>query len=224
MSVDTLLRTLDYSDSEVAGRSFLAGMLAADWRQALIGRGYGWNVTVGSFDTGIVGGGAGTNFDQDQPEFGISIPSGYACVPLSFGIQCRLGLQTTDSHYSNILVAVDRTATWAGDGTVTTETPLNMRSSITSGCPLTVFSAATANITNPTLSFELARKESLTDVQGTAATVNVYVLDLLYEPQCPPIIIGPACIYGYWGGSIAVTGFAQLNFLAFSSSLVTTLS
>lgn len=226
MSLELLPQAKDYSATpqEVDLRSMLDGLVDADWRQALIARGYGWNVTVGSLSTGITGGGAGTVLDLDRPEFGISVPSGYCMVPIRVSIQARIGLQTTDSHVSEILLAVDRTAAWAGDGTVVTETPLGLRTNVSSGCPLSAFSAATADITDPVLSFELARKEALTDVQGTAATVNVYQFDLLYEPEQPPFIIGPAAMYGYWGGSIAVVGYAQIHFLAFASSLVSSLA
>lgn len=230
MSVDVALKLTDYAatPAEVSLRSLLGGALVADWRQALIARGYGWNVTVGGFrsgtDTAITGGGAGTIMDLDQPEFGISVPSGYTLIPHEFHIQVRPGLQTTDSHVTDILVAVDRTAAYAGDGTVTSETALGLRTNVTSGCPATCFSAATADITDPVLDIELIRSTKLTDVQGTAATVNLmdHVVD--YVPQFPPLVVGPGAIYGYWGGSIAAVGFAQLNFIVIPSSLVNTLA
>jgi hypothetical protein len=226
MSVDVALKLTDYAatPTEVALRSLLGGALTADWRQALIARGFGWNVTVGTLSTGVTGGGAGTVLDLDQPEFGLSVPTGYTLIPLDFHIQVNPGLQTTDSHVTEALIAVDRTAAWAGDGTVTTETPLGLRTNVTSGCPATCFSAATADITDPVLSFELARAEALTDVQGTAANVNLYQVRLDYEPKTPPLIVGPGAVYGYWGGSIAATGYAQLNFLVIPSSLVNTLA
>jgi hypothetical protein len=226
MSVDVALKLTDYAatPTEVALRSLLGGALTADWRQALIARGFGWNVTVGTLSTGVTGGGAGTVLDLDQPEFGLSVPTGYTLIPLDFHIQVNPGLQTTDSHVTEALIAVDRTAAWAGDGTVTTEAPLGLRTNVTSGCPATCFSAATADITDPVLSFELARAEALTDVQGTAANVNLYQVRLDYEPKTPPLIVGPGAVYGYWGGSIAATGYAQLNFLVIPSSLVNTLA
>lgn len=226
MSLELLAQAKSYDATPVETdlKSFLGALNTADWRQAMIARGYGWNVTVGTLSTGITGGGAGTVLDQDRPEFGISVPSGYCMVPLRVSVQARIGLQTTDSHVNEIYLAVDRVAAFDGTGTTVTETALNLRTNITSACPLTCFSAATANITNPTLSFDLARKEALTDVQGTAATVNVYQFDLVYEPTNPPFIIGPACMYGYFGGSIAVVGYAQVNFLAFASSLVSSLA
>lgn len=228
MSLTRKITAVGYDGVEADLKMFLGGLLSSDWRTALVARGYGWHFDVGGFasgtDTAITGGGAGTIMDLDQPEFGISVPSGYVCVPLAFDIQVRPGLQTTDSHVTDILVAVDRTAAYAGDGTVTSETPLNMRTSVTSGCPLTCFSAATADITDPVLGIELIRATKLTDVQGTAATVNLMDLVVSYRPDVPPFVVGPAAIYGYWGGSIAAVGYAQLSFLAFSSSLITGLS
>lgn len=224
MSIEVLNKALKFDGNEVALRSMLDGLVNADWRQALIARGFGWHFDVGAFDTGITGGGAGTVLDLDQPEFGISVPSGYTLIPHEFRIAARPGLQTTDSHVNDILIAADRTAAWAGDGTVTTETPLNLKSSISSGCPASCFSAATADITDPVLGIELARATKLTDVQGTAATVNLQELKLDYEPQNPPFIVGPGAIYGYWGGSIAVVGFASLSFLVIPTSLISGLS
>ncbi len=80
MSVEVLNKALKFDGNEVALRSMLDGLVNADWRQALIARGYGWHFDVGAFDTGITGGGAGTVIDLDQPEFGISVPSGYTLI------------------------------------------------------------------------------------------------------------------------------------------------
>lgn len=230
MSVETLGKALKFDGVEVANRSLLDSLLTADWRQALIARGYGWHFDVGAFQTPITGGGNGTTFDQDQPEFCISVPANYAVIPLRVEINAMPGLQTTDSHTSEILLAADIAAAGAGlAGNGTLETPTNMRAGGagtygTSGCPATVYSALTGNITNPTLGVELSRAAKLTDVQGTAATVNTYDLKLLYEPQCPPIFLGACAIYGYWGGNIAVSGYASVDMLIIPSSLITGLS
>lgn len=205
------------------------GLVVGNLLDAFAARGLAWHVTVGALSTPIVGGGNGTVLDLDQPEFVVSVPSGYCMRPVRVSIQCELGIQTTDSHVSEILLAVDRTAAWAADGTSTAETPANMRTDIASGCPCSVASAFTADMTNgsgvdPVLGLELAREQALTDVQGTAATLNVYQFSMLYEPTVPPYIVGPAAMYGYWGGDIAVSGFAQIVFIAFPSSLVEDLS
>lgn len=227
MSLELLAKTKDYSATpvEVELKSLFQSLATSDWVQAFIARGYGWGIEVGNFDTGITGGGAGTVIDLDQPEFCVSVPTGYTLVPFDVKIVARPGLQTTDSHVTDVLLAVDRTAAWAGDGTVTTETPVNLRTNSVSGCPATCFSAATADITDPVLgAISLDRRSLLTDVQGTAATVNLMELKLDYQPLRPPFLIGPCAMYGYWGGSIAVVGFAQVNFLVIPSSLVTGLT
>lgn len=211
-------------DEPLQLRALPGGVLpTADWLQSLIIRGFGWHFAVGAFGVGITGGGDGTVIDLDQPEFGISVPDGWTMIPHDIRVTARPGLQTTDSHISDILLAVDRAAKWAGDGTVTTETPTNLITNRGSGCPLSAFSAATADITDPTLGLELAMATKLTDIQGTAATVNLMDLVLHYEPRTPPLIVGPAALYGYWGGSIAVVGFASVNFLAIPTSLFTDL-
>lgn len=227
MSIDAAVRALDYSatPAEAALRTFLGGLLAADWRQALVARGFGYHLDVGSFSTPLTGGGAGTVIDLDQPEFGISVASGYTLIPLRADVAVLPGLQTTDSHETEILLAADRSAAWAGDGTVTAATAANMRSNAT-GNPtgVSIFTAATADITDPVLGMELAHRAKLTDVQGTAATVNLMDLHLLYEPRVPPLLVGPCALYGYWGGSIACAGFANLDFLVVPSSLLTGLA
>jgi len=207
-------------------RSMIGAVQRVNWRSAMIARGFGWNVTVGSLSTGIVGGGDGDVPDQDQPEFGISIPAGVTCVPFDFLINVCIGIVAADSEATEAFISVDRIAAWDGTGTFTIETPRNLRTNGTAGCPCRCFSAATANITNPTLSFDLARKEALADVQdaATPATVNVTQFDLHYKPINPLFIVGPACIYGYWGGTVACTGYATLNFITFPSALITHLA
>lgn len=226
MSLSLVTKAMDYSatPAEVNLKSVLGGLLAADWRMALVARGYGWHFDVGAFSTPIQGGGAGTVFDQDQPEFGISVPSGYTLIPLRIHVACQVPISAADSDETEILLAVDRAAAYAGDGTVTTETPINMRTSTASGCPATVFSAATGNITNPTLGYELAHAVKVVDYIGTPANGLLSDLVLLYEPLNPPFIVGPACLYGYWGGTVATTGFANCDFLVIATSLISGLS
>lgn len=226
MSAAFLMKATDYQSTpaEVQLRSLLGGLLTSDWRQALIARGFGWHIDVGAFSTPIVGGGNGTVLDQDQPEFGISVPVNYTLVPLRIHVQCQTPLIATDSDESEILIAVDRAAAYAGDGTVVSETPINMRTSTTGGSNATCFSAGTGNITNPTLGMELARAVKVGDVQGTAANALWGDLDLLYEPLYPPFLVGPCCIYGYFGGTVATSGFANIDFLVIPTTLVSVLA
>lgn len=218
------LRLRNYAASPVREdvRVLLGASLSADWRQAMIARGFGWCVDVGTLTTPIVGGGNGTVLDLEQPELAINVPSGYAMVPLRISAQCQVGLQTTDAHENEIWFGFDRTQVQTA-GTSTAESPANMRSDIATACPFTSYSAYTADGVAAPVITTLARKQSVTDVQ-TAVGVNVYQFDLVYEPTNPPIIVGPAHIAVYWGGDIALPGFAQAFVLAFPASLVTGLA
>jgi hypothetical protein len=218
---DVQTKFLDYAANSQYLRGLLGGALVADWRQGLIARGFGWVVDVGTLTTPVVGGGNGTVLDLEQPELAVNVPSGYAMVPLRISVQCQMGLQTTDSHESEIWVGFDRTQVQTA-GTSTAETPLNLRTDL-SGAPFTAYSAYTADgVAAPAIN-TLARKQVLTDVQS-AVGVNPYVFDLVYEPANPPILIGPGHIAVYFGGDIAVSGFVQAFVLCFPASLVTTLS
>lgn len=225
MSAALKQKIVDYTSgaAEFDVRGILGAALAADWRQAFIARGFGWCIDVGTLTTPIVGGGNGTVLDLEQPELAINVPSGYAMVPLRIAAQTQVGLQTTDAHENEIWFGFDRTQVQTA-GTSTAEVPGNMRSDVTATAPFTAYSAYTADGVAAPVITTLARKQAATDVQGTAATVNVYQFDLVYEPACPPIIVGPAHIAVYWGGDIALPGFAQAFVLAFPSSLVTGLS
>lgn len=191
--------------------------------QALIARGFGWHVDVGAFSTPIVGGGNGTTLDQDQPEFGISVPANFTIIPVRFDVSVLPGVQTTDAHETEICIAVDRVAAYAGDGTVVSETPINMRTNQVGGCPATCFSAGTGNITNPTLGMELAHVAKTMNF-GDATGLEMMSLQCLYEPTNPPFLVGPCAIYGYWGGDVAASGFANLDFIVIPSALVTGLA
>jgi len=203
----------------VDARALRDGTLGAvDWRILKIVQGYGYHVDVGAFSTPITGGGNGTVLDQDQPEAIISCPNGTAIMPIRIQVACLVPLLATDEDEAEIVIAVDKAAAYADDGTVTAESALNMRTDDprTSNCNCA--SAATANITNPTLGLELAHAIALGDVQGTAANANWYELKLLYEHIAPPIIMGPGAIYIYWGGTVAVDGFAQIEWLEFAET------
>lgn len=219
---------MDYSASqnEQSLRTLLGGLLAVDWKQALVARGFGWHFTVGSFSTPIVGGGNGTVLDSDQPEFSVAIPSGTTLIPLRVQVACQTPLIAADSDESEIVLVVDRTQladTTAASGTV--ETPVNLRTDRVGGCPCPVLSAVTVNLSpDPVKSMELAHAVKVGDVQGTAANAHWGDLSLNYEPLRPPMIVGPAGFYLYWGGTVATSGFAAVEFLAIPSVLLTSLA
>ena len=212
--------TEDVSSVELRGTRDGALFVASDISSAIM-EGRGFHVTIGAFSTGITGGGAGTILDQDQPEGIISVPTGTAIRPVRISVQCHVPLLATDADEAEILIAVDRLAAWAADGTVTTETAFNMRTDNPRASQCSCASAATANITNPTLGIELARAVLTGDVQGVAATTMWTPLDLVYEPLHAPVLIGPCAIYIYFGGTVAVPGFAQAQWIEYPSSMFT---
>jgi len=178
--------------------------------------GNGYHVDIGAFSTPITGGGAGTVLDQDRPEGIISTAAGRVIIPIRIHVVCQMPLLAADSEESEILIAVDKAAAAAGATGIagaTAETAINMHtgSSNTSAC--SCYSASTANWTNPTLGLELAHAVKVGDVQGTAANGMWTGLELLYEPLTPPILTGACAIYIYWGGTVATTGFAQVEWI-----------
>lgn len=209
---------------EEAIRSLFGSLLSADWRQALVARGFGWHVDVGTFSTPIVGGGNGTVLDADQPEFVIDVPLGTTLIPLRFDIACQTPLIAADSDESEICILCDFSAVSGATSTQgTVETPRSMRTNKTGGCPCSVVSAVTTNTTavpTATALYELIHRQRVGDVQGTAANALWGELSALYEPRNPPFLVGPASVWGYWGGTVATTGFANLDFLAIDSALV----
>jgi len=88
------------------------------WLQARVAEGRGFHVDVGAFSTPITGGGAGTIIDIDQPEFALAIPDGTAIMPIRIDVAVLPGLQTTDSHETEIVVAADIATLAASDGTL----------------------------------------------------------------------------------------------------------
>jgi hypothetical protein len=192
---------------------------SADWRQQFIIDGRAYFINVGAFSTPITGGGAGTIIDQDQPEACISIPSGTSLIPIRIDVQCQIPLLATDADECEILLAADRLAAGTA-GTSTSETALNMRSDNPRTSLCTCYSAYTGNATNPTLGLELARVVTTGDVQGTPTTALWTPLSLLCEPVNPPILVGPAALYIYFGGTVAVSGFAQAFWVEFPTTWI----
>ena len=189
----------------------------------LIAQGYGHHVDIGAFSTGITGGGAGTILDQDQPEALVSIGANTAMIPVRVVVQTETPLIAADADEIEILLAVDPAIAAAAmdPSGATRETVYNMRTDLkgsTSGA-VECWSAITANITNPTLSIELAREKKQADVNGVAANAFFEELKMNYEPKHPPILIGNnnagLAMYLYFGGTVAVVGFAQIEVVVF---------
>lgn len=232
-AIDTAVKAKDFSanPSEKDLRAFFDGSLSVtDSIDALISRGMGYHVSIGAFSTAIQGGGAGTILDIDQPEGVVSVPANTTIRLVRVSVQCHVPLLAADADESEILLAVDRANSWDGDGTFTTEGVFNLRTDLGGGTnsgPVQAASAFTADMlaggADPVLGLELARSVMTADSQ-TAVGVLWAKLDLLYEPKHPPFIVGPAAVYLYWGGTVATTGFAQVQFVAFPSGLVKSLA
>jgi hypothetical protein len=209
----------------------------ARWIDTMLAYGYGFHVSIGAFSTPITGGGNGTVLDLDQPEGVVSVPSGWCMRPFRVHVQTQTPMLATDADESEILIACDLKNEWYGDGTLTLETPYNLRTDRVAargtaplaGCPMKCASAVTGDLTidgtnDPTHDIDLAHSVIVGDVQGTPATALWTKQELLYEPLYPPFLVGPCSMWLYWGGTVATTGFAQIQFVAFPSSFVTSLA
>ena len=189
----------------------------------MIARGMGRHVTIGAFSAPIVGGGAGTILDQNQPEGAVAVPEGICIRPFRLSAQVESALAVADNEENEILFAVDSKGMWTGDGTFTTENPSNLRTTLGIGSACRVGSAFTGDMTTtqpgiagaePVLDMELARAVEKVDFQGTPATAVMQRLDLLYEPRYAPYLVGPCTLLIYWGGTVAtIGGFSQLSWV-----------
>lgn len=189
----------------------------------MIAKGMGRAVTMGGLSTGLVGGGAGTVLDLDQPELVIGVPSGYVIRPIFMSCQVQVALVATDNDENEILFAIDSLGLWSGDGTYTFEEPSNLRTDLAKGSACRAGSAFTADMTttpnfgaaaDPVLDIELDRVVETFDIFSTGVSANLKTLKLVYEPNYPEFIVGPASLLIYFGGTVAnVGGFAQVRWV-----------
>ena len=67
---------------------------------------------------------------------------------------------------------------------------------------------------DPVLTMELAREVETFDIFSTGTSVLLKRIRLLYEPLRPPIIVGPATVLVYWGGTVEpLGGFCQAQWI-----------
>lgn len=189
-------------------------LFVADWKSELVLEGRVFHMTVGTMAAGgnitlITGGGNGTTIDQDQPEFGVSVPSGTDLIPIEIHVSCQLDMDA-DGEEGNIIVTYDNGTAYAGDGSVTSETPVNLLGDSGQSSVATAFSAATGDITDPTVSGILAFETIQGSDNGTAGNLAFPKLSLHYEPSFPFVLRGPSAFYGYWGGTAALPGIASV--------------
>lgn len=196
-------------------------MIAADWKQAAIMGGFGFHVNVGTFSTGVTGGGNGSIIDQDQPELLISIPNGTALIPLRFAVDIIPGAVVASGDESEILIAVDQDKVDDASGTSSLESVYNLNTLCGKTSACIVSSAFTTSTNNPALDIELAHAVITADTEGTPAAFVWNQLSLLYEPEVPPIINGPAMLIVYYGGTVATSGFIAASWLEFPENAFT---
>ena len=183
----------------------------------LIAAGYGYHVTIGALTTPIQGGGAGTILDTLQPEFSLAVPSGSAIYLIRGSVQAELPADQ-DGDVQEILFAADRlAASNASSATGTVEVAFNMRTDNPRSSLCTVVSANTVNITAPTHGLEIARKQEVTNIVTSGITQGV--LELLYEPLSPLLLVGPASFYALWGGTQAMSAFGQFQWVEMPEAL-----
>ena len=193
----------------------MANIKTGNWKQDLVLQGKAFQATVGSLSTPIVGGGNGTVIDLDQSELRIAVPSGTAIIPLRIRVDIATPLLASDGNEVEILIAVDRTQAIT-DGTDTLETPINMRTDNQISSLCTVNSATTADHTDPVLGMELHHPLLTADSQ-TAVGVMWGQLFADYDPTASPVIVGPATLLVYWGGTVATSGFCSAEWAELAS-------
>jgi len=189
--------------------------LPFDWKQRAVLQGRGFHMDIGAFSTPIAG--DTTVIDIDRPVGYVSVPTGTSIFPIRITAQTLLPLVATDADEAEILVGVDIAAAADASGTHTDETALKMYlGQGTSLC--TCVSAQTDDMTvAPVLGMELARAHTAAEIVSAAGTFWSR-LELLYEPDTPPVLVGPCALYIYWGGTVAVSGFAQIEWLEYKTA------
>lgn len=180
-----------------------------------------WQTTVGTMTTPVLGGGAGTILDADQPELVIDVPGGVVVAICNVRADLQPGVVAADADEFEALLAIDRTqvsGATATNGTV--ETPINFRTDIVSGSRVNVVSAVTTNLTAaPTLSMELTHPVLIGIKDGSAAaTAYSAMLFMDYDPSVKPFVVGPATIVVYAGGTVATDIFCSAVWAEFTKT------
>ena len=194
----------------------------------LIAEGNGGHVSIGALTTPIVGGGAGTTIDISQPAGILNIGPTAVLIPVRFKIECEVGILAADDEIDEILIACDtrKAADGLNETTATNEQVYNMRGDVGNGLAgaVSAWSAVTSALTSaPVHTMELDRKQQHRNF-GDATGFLASQFELLYEPPHPPLLTGAAhlgaAVYVDWAGTVAVSGFAQLEFVTFPKQWV----
>lgn len=175
-------------------------IIKCDWKQAAVMGGHGFFADSGALTTGFVSGGSAAILDNDRPRFLISIPQGIAFIPLRIGVHCQHGT-VGDEQEAEILIAVDQDTEFKTDGTGAATPIYNMNTLVAKSSACTCRNTFSATIGTAVLDIELARRVIQFDKATSGQTSTI--LDLVYEPENPPVINGPATFLVYYGGYAA---------------------
>lgn len=203
--------------AEVYMRMLRDGTMSyADFKAVCVMEGVGFHLSVGTFSTGQAN--DGTAVDISEPNFLVSVPNGTTILPIRISIQVQGGIPA-DGQEVEALIAVDQDSAGATLTNMTAGTIYNMNTLYGNSSDCAGYVDSTNSITDPVLDIELARVVMEFDVDGTNFS-HPSAVDLLYEPEAPVIINGPASLVGYWGGDAAIIGgFAQIEWLEFNSNV-----
>ena len=177
------------------------------WKQAAVLEGRCFHVQVGALVTAIACG-SGTVPELAEPELVISVPSGSVLMPLSVYANAIPADGFANHDDINIILGIDRTQVHDLSGTSTTEIIYNMRTDAPRSNTCTAVSAVTADMTAAVVAMELIRTDVFME-QTTAVGTEAIEMKLRYEPEAAPMIVGPAMLVLMWGGTSAVSGYAQ---------------
>ena len=188
----------------------------------MILKGWGKSVNVGAFSTPVAGGGAAAVYDIDRPRLAIGVPAQICIRPIRISAQIQQA-DAGNGEETEVLVVVDSLGLWRGGGGPTVETPSNLRTDLDKGSMCNCASIFTADMStvpgyavaaaaDPVLDMELARKVVEHD-EATDAGNLWKNLELVYEPDIPPFIVGPATLLVYFGADQACAGFVQAQWV-----------
>ena len=177
------------------------------WKQALVLEGRCFHVQVGALVTAVACG-SGTVPELAEPELVISVPEGTVMMPLAVYANAIPADAFANHDDLNIILGIDRTQAHDLSGTSTTEVIYNLRTDAPRANMCTSVSAVTADMTAAVMAMELMRTDVFMEQTTAVGSLDVQ-MTLRYEPVAAPLLVGPAMLVLMWGGTSAVTGYAQ---------------
>ena len=190
--------------------------ISMPWKQALVLEGRCFHVQVGALITAIACG-SGTNPELAEPELVISVPTGAIMMPLAVYANAIPADAWANHNDLQIILGIDRTQVHDLSGTSTTEVIYNMRTDAPRSNACTAVSAVTADMTAAVMAMELIRTDTFMEQTTAVGSLDIR-MELRYAPIAAPMIVGPAMLVLMWGGTTAVTGYAQATWAEWSKA------